>query len=491
LHSATDSTLAQTTRFVRAQAARLLIISGAVLVPCFWHRHIEAGDLGSHVYNAWLVELIRGGHLPGLWVARQWQNVLFDWILSGLAAAVGLPAAEKIAVSISVLTFFWGAFAFVCAAVRRAAWWVMPLVAAVAYGWTFEMGFMNYYLSLGIAFCGLALFWRGTVRERLLGLAMTPLIWLAHPLGAVWLVATAAYLALAEWAPRRQIVLLSVGAGALVAVHFYLAGHFVIDRPDDPYWIFNGADQLLLFGHRYQLPAAAFLLFVVLAFCAELFSRRPVHSGARAPCPIALQLCALAELAVLLLPDGIHLPQYPAAAALLTERWTSVSAVLLCCLLAATAPRRLHVAASAAIAAVFFAFLYADTGKISRMETHAEELLRKIPANQRVMATIIPFPASRVVMQHIVDRACIGHCFSYGNYEAATGQFRVRANPGNPYLMADDKMTAEMEEGSYTVRPQDLPAWQLYQCSLAQTDLCIAPAIPDDDNDSPGVHPLD
>jgi len=29
---------------------------------------------------------------------------------------------------------------------------------------------------------------------------------------------------------------------------------------------------------------------------------------------------------------------------------------------------------------------------------------------------------------HSVDRACIGHCFSYSNYEPSSGQFRVRAS---------------------------------------------------------------
>ena len=29
-----------------------LLISPALLIPCFWHRHIQAGDLASHVYNA-------------------------------------------------------------------------------------------------------------------------------------------------------------------------------------------------------------------------------------------------------------------------------------------------------------------------------------------------------------------------------------------------------------------------------------------------------
>ena len=98
-------------RFTRRSAMRFTAVSAALLIPVFWHRRIEAGDLGSHVYNAWLAQLIRQGQAPGLWIARQWNNVLFDWLLSGLGAVFGLRAAERIAVSLAVLIFFWGAFA--------------------------------------------------------------------------------------------------------------------------------------------------------------------------------------------------------------------------------------------------------------------------------------------------------------------------------------------------------------------------------------------
>ena len=41
------------------------------------------------------------------------------------------------------------------------------------------------------------------------------------------------------------------------------------------------------------------------------------------------------------------------------------------------------------------------------------------------------------MIQHMIDRACIGYCFSYGNYEPSSGVFRVRAAPGNPYMLSD------------------------------------------------------
>ena len=50
--------------FLRDYWRRLVAISALVIVPCLWQPRIEAGDLPSHVYNAWLGHLITTGRLP-------------------------------------------------------------------------------------------------------------------------------------------------------------------------------------------------------------------------------------------------------------------------------------------------------------------------------------------------------------------------------------------------------------------------------------------
>ena len=106
-------------QFVRRRWLSVLLSSAGILLPCVWHKHIEAGDLGSHVYNAWLAELVRAGRLPGLRIVPQWNNVAFDLLLSALRGVLGWLWAEKLAVSICVLIFFWGVFALISAATRR------------------------------------------------------------------------------------------------------------------------------------------------------------------------------------------------------------------------------------------------------------------------------------------------------------------------------------------------------------------------------------
>src|SRR6266849_1936634 len=88
LHAAAD--------FLRRFWLQAMTISSGLLVPCFWHRRIEAGDLASHVYNAWLAQLIERGQAPGLYLARQWNNVLFDLLLLSLGICLGWRWRRKL-----------------------------------------------------------------------------------------------------------------------------------------------------------------------------------------------------------------------------------------------------------------------------------------------------------------------------------------------------------------------------------------------------------
>lgn len=484
-------------RFLRDAWIRIVAISAIVLVPCFWHREIVSADLGSHLYNAWLAQLIERGQVQGLWMARQWNNVLFDYMLSGLGSVASWHATEVIAVSVCVLIFFWGMFALACAAARRPPWLLTPLLAIFTYGWTFHMGFFNYYLALGLSFFAIAIFWRGRGWERWLAVAFAPLIYMAHPLGLMWLAGACVYVAVAKAVRARcQIFLFAAAAAGLFGLHEYLWRHYVVEASPFHFYAMNGADQVLLFGLRYQWIEWALLAFAIGALGTDAILRRRSGGSERASrgwsdARIILQLFLLALLAVPLLPRGVHLPGTVAAVALLTDRLTSVTAALGCCLLATMRPAKWHLATSLAIAAVFFTFVYQDTAVVNRMEADAARLVRTLPRNARVLATILPLDNSRVMIQHIIDRACIGYCFSYGNYEPGSKLFRVRAEAGNPYVLDDYDLAVEMEEGDYTMCAQDLPAWQVYQCDESGTKLCIRALEEDEDNDRLGVHPDD
>ncbi len=486
------STLAHTEQVESLGDARLPrigigLVSLLALVPCFWQRRIEAGDLRSHLYNAWLVQLIERGRAPGLWVARQWNNVLFDFLVAGFGRMFGLHAGERIAVSLSVLIFFWGAFAFIFAANRRAPWFLVPVVAVIAYGWTFQEGVFNYYLSIGLAFFALAIIWRGRGWVWLGLIVLLPLTGLAHPLGLAWLAGGGLYIGVARLIPGRfQLLLILAAVAILIGAHLYLERRYKVVSPPHSVDFYNGLDQMIL-TRRYELPAVAFAAFVVIAVGIDLLGRWR-EQGLFAHFAIPLGLYVIAEAAVLLLPDGIYLPQYAAPLLDLLERLTLISAVLLCCLLGATRPRWQHLVAGTAIAIVFFTFLYQDTAKINHMEEQAENLVRTLPPGARILATVIPPLKYRFSAYHMVDRACIGRCFSWGNYEAPSGQFRIRAMPQNQFVMSDIRDASAAEEGTYLVRAQDLPAYQIYQCSQMWMELCLRPLQAGERNDRLGIH---
>jgi hypothetical protein len=463
--------------FMRGKKWFILAVSIAMIVPCLWHRRIEAGDLGSHVYNAWLAQLIEKGQAPGLYIVRQWNNVLFDWMLLHVANVVGFAAAEKIVVSACVLIFFWGVFAFVAAASGKPPWFFTPCIAMLAYGYSFNMGFLNYYLSVGLASFSLALLWRGRGLERLLELVLVPFVLLAHPLGFIYLAGTALYVLLWTKLPKWwNWTVLPVAVAALLVVRWYLThrAQFPVDWSDTPFYLLNGADQLVLYGDRYVSLAWTALLFGIVSFCIQARSSRGDKARLKSLI-LLLQLYFVAIGTTALLPEDLRPSVNRGWIGLLVFRLTTISAIFGLSVLACLRPKKWQFAGFLAVAIVFFVFLYQDTKALNRMESNAEKLFLELPYGTRVIPTIGAPEDSRVqFIGHLVDRACIGRCFTYSNYEPSSGQFRVRAKKGSPVSTDSADDSSDMEGGSYKVQGTDLPLLQIYQCSEADpTRLCL------------------
>ncbi|MGA2132479.1 MAG: hypothetical protein ABSH50_09315 [Bryobacteraceae bacterium] len=459
---------------IRHRLIPYLAISLAVLTPCFWQKRIQAGDLSSHIYNAWLAGLIEQGRAEGLTLVPQTHNVLFDLLLSALLRAFGPGPAQRIAVSAAVLVFFWGAFAFVWRISRRgpaeAPWEWTPCLAMLAYGWVFHMGLFNFYISLGLALWSLAAApWR-TRR----GLLTAALLWIpayvAHLLPVVWAVGVTAYLRLARAIPPRYRAWLAGAAVAAMALSgLLLKLLFHAQWTSGPNLSFTGADQFWVFGERYLPLALAVLLLWVFGFQAVLRRRGPRRTLLDA----RLHLCILNAACIQLLPSVIVLPASGQAESLLIGRMSLAGAVLYAAL-AATArqPKWLSAGMSAA-AAVFFIFIYQDAGALNRVEDRMEHAVAQLPPGQRVVSALMDTNLREFSLLHIVDRVCVGRCFSYANYEPSVGQFRVRAERPNHIVTADFRESWAMQAGGYVVQPRDLPLYRIDLCSGAE--LCASP----------------
>lgn len=332
-------------------------VSLVLLLPCFWQRHIEAGDLSSHIYNAWLAQLIAHGQLHGLYIAGQTTNVLFDLMLGGLFNLVGADWAQRIPVALSVLIFVWGAFALARAVSGRMPWQILPCIAILAYGWVFHMGFFNFYLSLGMSFWALALLWEPNARRVAAAIAILAVAYLAHGLPVVWVAGLAAYNLVARHLPGRSRLLLTAGAiAAIVAMRIVIEAKWHNMWGAHQFALTTGLDQAWVFDSKYYVVLVALLFFWIVLFLnvTRASSGREVFAG------VPFQFCIMSAAAVFLIPTAIQIPGYKHGLAFIAERMSLGVGICVCALLACAAPRRFEQRGMLVVAALFFAFLFHD-----------------------------------------------------------------------------------------------------------------------------------
>jgi len=437
---------------------RHVFISVALLVPCFWQTRIQAGDLSSHIYNAWLAQLIENGQAGGLAIVRQSTNILFDLLLSRLFRLAGAEWAQRVAVSVAVLIFVWGAFAFISAAAERRPWHLIPAIAMLAYGWVFHMGFFNFYLSMGLCFWACALFWKFQLRRAVVAVLLLALAYTAHALPVGWAIGLMLYTYVARRIPARMRPWLLV-AGLLVIVLFRV----VVSRSFPAEWspqqltLATGADQVFVFDGKYYL-----FLVGLLAIWGSLFlemmrgrSLKELVSSVR------FQLSVLSAAAVAILPTAVALPGYNQALIFIGERMSLGVGISICATLAIAQARAAHRYALLFLAAGYFLFLFRDERLLNRFEDHVEEIVAQLPPGQRVVSPFID-PDLRVnALAHMVDRACMGRCYSYANYEPSTAQFRVRVVDANPIVAEHYNDAWELQTGRHVVQDREVPLFRI------------------------------
>jgi hypothetical protein len=352
----------------------------ALMAPCFWQPRLQAGDLSSHIYNAWLAQLIESGRTEGLQIVHQTTNVLFDLLLAGLFRVFGAEWAQRIAVSASVLTFVWGALAFAASVAGRRPWHLLPCIAMLAYGWVFHMGFFNFYLSMGLCFWAMSLAWIPSAR-RLVGAALLlALAYTAQALPVIWTVGLLAYaIAARRLEPRPRAMLTAGFVAAMAGVHVLLR-LFVVTRwlPSQPA-LSTGFDQMWVFDGKYYLVLAGLLLVWALMFLGLVRGRgaREVVSS------VPFQLCVVGAAVVMILPESVLLPGFAHSLSYIAERMSLGVAVCVCALLAAAPPRMAERWALVAVAIVFFGFVYRDERALNAFEERMQDVVSMVPKQSR------------------------------------------------------------------------------------------------------------
>jgi putative effector of murein hydrolase LrgA (UPF0299 family) len=279
-----------------------------------------------------------------------------------------------------------------------------------------------------------------------------------------------------------------------VALRFYFAGHGALEADWRSSGLLQllGQDQLNVFGHRYFVLSWIVLTWVVITVTGAIYDL--IFRG-KSPSPVfrlAIELYFLALIATFCLPENFRVALYAGWIGLLVSRLTLVTAVFGLLVLASLRVPRWSVRGNVLCALVFFIFLYQDTGRLDRMEANARALVKELPAGARVVAVANAPSDWRIqFIYHSIERACIGHCFSFANYEPSSLQFRVRALPGNYFVTTSVDQSDDMSSGDYVVREKDLPLTSIYQCNDTDfTKLCALPLKAGQKTEDPESEPV-
>jgi hypothetical protein len=218
-----------------------------------------------------------------------------------------------------------------------------------------------------------------------------------------------------------------------------------------------GFDQVWVFDAKYLLIAFAMLAIWGLPVIGLLRKEgwREVMPGA------PFQFCALTALACLVFPTSVLIPGYKHSLAYIADRM-SLPLTVCCTVLAAGGPKRVNLQYFAGgVAVFFFAFLFHDERALNAFEDRIDRRLAALPANQRVISAIDASALRVNALGHMLDRACVGHCYSYANYEPSTAQFRVRAMGESPLVVSTYEDSWALQSGTYKVKDRDLPLYQI------------------------------
>lgn len=463
------------------------LVSVLLIVPCFWHEFLVCVDLGSHTYAAWMATLVSAGKASGIYVVFQKTNILFDWLLSAMCVIFGYDAGEKIASAITVLLFYWGAFAFLTSFSGKPRWDLAAPLAMFAYGWTFQTGLFNYYLSIGLALAALAALWTRETRGRVVCLVLLPLVLLAHPLGICVFVGFAIFEVVSrKFGTRGIVTALVISTAIMIATRIYLTRHYYVKYSERPFWITSGPDQLILYSYIF-VAIALITAVLIVVISVEAWFRKPRPAGElRRGLILAGSLYLLIKLAISLLPDDVLWSATTAEASLLVNRATLVAGILAVAVMVCLPARRWTSIAWSVVSLIFFVSLYFTTGNLSRLQRSAYDTVRAFPPGTRFVASGNWQPLLGVLNAHLAERACVGRCFVLSNYEIASKQFRVRAQVGSPLIESSIVENDLMQNGKYVVREKDLPLFALHPCPTVG-HVCVGKLAAGDRNGNPSV----
>lgn len=330
----------------------------------------------------------------------------------------------------------------------------------------FYLGFFNFYLSVGFSFVALALLWKPSPWRWVLGTLAILVACCCHPLASAWAISTALYVCLVRNRSRKvQATFFAMSVLGLATIGLIQKLRFPIPPPalrERGHHLLAalGWDQAIPFTRPFSVMSYRSVELGVIALLGWLVAARFIKQR-RLPTELSVQLYALSVFALLLLPYTFHLTiLFPTRLAQIGDRLSLIAAVLACAVVADANPSKWQQAMLIILATVYFGLTYQDQRTLNQIEANVTRLVSQLPPRQRVVA-FLPYKgiAGQGDVNSMVDRACVGRCFSYGDYEPSSRQFRIRAARDNAFVLSNARDVVKLAVGTYVVQTRDLPLY--------------------------------
>ncbi len=448
-----------------ATALTILGIALLICLPFLTTPSPQLGDLHTHLYNAWLTNLLNSTE-PGsllkdcFFLVTPWTNTFLDRLLSFSLRFLLPHDAARLAAILTVSLFFWSTIVWQRQALGRWAIVSGPLILALAHGWLLQAGFLNFLLGLSAAFAFSASLSLTLIPRLLLCGTFIVLGFLAHAIAfglAICLLQLHLYLA----AKPLRVALLLSGATvvSLLALRFVLVKSGIGAADFFPFRSLG----LAAFGGAGTF-AAIMPIFLFASLISFLAIRRRATPG------VFVSLIALA--AAFLIPEEISLPHLPRPMSFNGVRISTLTWIFLLMAAEECNPPRWLLAPSLAILLASLSLFHMDQTRLTQIHDGIRDAVHTLPPNSRVLLQTRRSGASVDGILHMIDSACIGHCYSLANYVPASNHFRIQRRDGCRLCLSAQRLV-DFENSRFVVGEEDLPAWSVYATGPSQ--FAVAP----------------
>ena len=343
--------------------------------------------------------------------------------MEALLRLAGPLWAERVTVASAVL-LYWGAFYLIHRATGSRPWFLTPYSrdAHVRAGFSSRIpellrihGIQPLHTRAAVA---------ADAVRFLLALPLAALALLAHALPFAWAIFSMAFLYLARKIKANwRWLLLPGGIALLVAVRTILVTLFPHQHPSTTLNVYGiagltGVEQVWLYGAQYLIVC----LGLLIVFAVLVLERTRGRSGAFRSRGAALDP-ASRRVRAASFRDPV--PAIPARAGLHSAAHLVPVSRLRVHSGGQPEPRPMDPTSWSLWPRYSLRFCISTTEHSTTSEMKS---LRSWKHFRRASASWL-YSRTRYWIEssaHVIDRACIGHCFSYANYEPATAQFRVR-----------------------------------------------------------------